>query len=172
MPYSRNPDDPSASLRRLEGGAISNPRVERYALMRAEEVLTPHKCWVITHSSRAGNLPGGKRQKNVNSSAVFKARLEELMQEKTELEAGGTWGRMEWQARQAYRVAVAKDDLRLMMLATDQLYKIVNQGAKPPKVEAENDDDGVKRPRGAPSIAVPDPADHVENYRVGKLLDK
>jgi hypothetical protein len=158
-----------------DGGAFTNHKIERFALMLVDGVLSPYKCFVITHASKGGNLPGGKRQQNIMADAAFKARVEELKMEKERLEAEGVWGTLEWQARQSYRRACALEDLPRQLAATEQLMKIALRGGRAPKEEkpeGDEADEAPKRGRGAPPIEVPKPEDHVPNYRANKLLEK
>lgn len=172
----RNPDDPSAGLHLLDSGAISNSKVERYALMLADEILTPYKCWVITNSYKGGTLPSSKRQQNIHSSAIFKARVEELKMEKAALQEQGIWGELEWQARQNWRRAAALEDIQKQIAATNQLLQIALKGGKPAKVDAPEEEaanePGEKRSRGAPVIESPVPAEIVPDFRLNKLLDR
>jgi hypothetical protein len=162
-------------LRQDETGAFTNSKVERFALMLADGILSPYKCFVITHSSRGGNLPGGKRQQNIMASPAFKARVEELRMERERLEGGDIWDQLEWQARQTYRRACALEDLSKQMAATELLMRVALRGgraAKETKPEAEEGEEAPKRGRGAPSIETPEPADIIPNYRAARLIEK
>lgn len=159
-----------ARLQLEEDGALSNKRVEQYALLRVEEVIAPSAAWTIIMSSERGNLPSSGYQKNVHKSPAFKARLEALMAEKVEF-GDAVWGRLEWQARQVYRKAAAMNDLRAMQQATETLLRIALRNEKQ-KPDPDPEDEGEKRGRGAPSVPTPAPEDHVPNYRATKLLDR
>lgn len=143
-----------ARLTRGAEGELSNPKVEQYALLRAEEVVTPSAAWTICMASEKGNLPSGSYQANIHKSPAFKARLDQLMSEKQRLEEDGVWGRLEWQARQLYRKAAAMNDLRGMQQATDTLLKIAQRNEKPPEKKPEDETPKREGP-GAPTIETP-----------------
>lgn len=159
-----------ARLRTEEDGSLSNQKVEQYALMRAEEVLTPWQTWVVTMSSGRGNTPSTGYQANVHKSPAFKRRLEALMEEKAQLQEGGVWGQLEWQARQLYRKCAAMNDPKGMQSATDTLFRVAmeaKKAAKAAEAPIEDEEQGEKRGRGAPAIETP-----LANGSVGHLRAK
>lgn len=155
-----------------EDGSLSNKKIERFAIIMAEEVIAETAAWTIVMSSSKGNLPSHDYKRRIKKSPAFQARMETLMEEKARLqEDGSVWGQLEWQAKQGYRMAVARDDLSKMMQATEMLMKLAFRNEKaslPPKEESEKDSKG----RGAPAVDMPLPADHVPNYRRAALVEK
>lgn len=163
-----------ARIRTNEDGSLSNPKVELYALLRAEQVVTPNAAWTIIMKSGKGHLPSGKYQASVHQSPAFKRRLEYLMEEKADLEAkADIWADMEWQAKQSYRRACALNEPDKMMRATDQLMKIAMRGGRAPA--NGNEGGGEEKPkgdRGAPAVPTPNPADLVPDFHAAKLLER
>lgn len=160
-----------ARIRTEEDGALSNKRVEQYALLRAEEVVTINAAWlaVMARGDRK-KLPSYGYQGEVHKSPAFKRRLEELMAEKAQLEEAGVWGRIEWQARQLYRKCAAMNDVGGMQRATDTLLRVAQKTDKPVKEESPAND-SVRRGPGAPPVEVDDP-EPMDERIVGKLLDR
>lgn len=145
-----------ARLRRLEDGSLSNQKVEQYAILLAENVVNKTAAISMTLATKGGNKPSSGYLANIHKSPAFKARLEELMEERAQLEVGGVWGRLEWQARQIYRKACAMNDLQGMQRATDTLYKIATRTDKPERpADPANDGETVHRGPGAPAVEAP-----------------
>lgn len=164
-----------ARLRLEEDGTLSNKRVEQYALLRAEEVLTVSAAWIVIMRSAAGNTPSSAYQANIHKSPAFKARLEALMAERAELEAQGVWGRLEWQNRQLYRKCAAMNDVKGMQAATDGLMRVAIEAEKKLAREvaaAADQEDGEKRGRGAPPVPTPLDSDSQQDYFAERLISR
>ena len=155
-----------ARLRREEDGSLSNARIEQYALLRAEDVVTPAAAWtMIMAAGDRKRAPSGTYQAKVHQSPAFKGRLEELVSEREQLQAQGPWGQLEWQTRQNYRRACAMNDVRAMTAATEMLFKIVSRNEKPVKPEKPEAEEGEsERGRGAPPVEMP-VQNHVSHLR-------
>jgi hypothetical protein len=149
-----------ARLRRNEDGSLSNSRIEQYALLRSECVVTLSAAWVIIMGRASGSYRG-----NIHKSPAFKARLEELVAEREQLQEQGPWGQLEWQTRQNYRRAVAINDVRLMTASTEMLYKILSRGEKPPKAEKPEEEAAVPRGPGAPVVEDPSAVYKIDSMR-------
>lgn len=160
-----------ARLRLDDDGALSNKRVEQYALLRSEEVCSISAAWLTAMAGgERKKLPNGRYQGLIHSSPHFKYRLEQLMAEKAQLEEGGVWGRLEWQARQQYRWCAAMKNIEGMQRATDTLLKIALTTSKP-KGDAPPETPGEKRGPGAPPVESPLPEDAEPDYHAQRLLE-
>lgn len=162
-------------VHRTEDGSLSNKRVERYCLMRAEEVIAPTAAWTVCMAGGAKTkLPSNTYKKKILALQCVKDRIEELMAEKQELQAQGVWGQLEWQCKQNYRRACANDDARLMHAATEMLYKLASRAEKPaaPPPAAEGDEPAVKRGPGAPPVQIPREDDAGQTYFAERLLQR
>lgn len=106
-----------------EEGAITNAKVERYALMLADGVV-PNVAWRnVGYALETGYAKDWRRR--VDGSPVFKRRLAFLMAEKAETEASASpFAQARWAASQLWREARAKDDIRAAEKAADLLFKI------------------------------------------------
>lgn len=156
-----------ARLRRGEEGELSNAKIEQYALMLAEEVVSPNAAWIICMSRAKGSVPSGVYRSKIHRSPAFRDRVEELMSEKAELETGGVWGRLEWQARQLYRKCAALNDVKGMQSATDTLLRIAMRGDKSKAPVDGGEETGEPRGRGAPPAPTP-----LENATISRMREK
>lgn len=172
-----------ARLKLKEDGSISNARVEQYALLLAEEVLPPTTAWIIcmatrreakidpaTGKKKRPSLPSNNYKRNIHQSPAFRIRCEQLFTEKYKLMEDGDVGQLIWQIKQNYRRAVARDDLRMMDKATDQLMRIVLPTLKP--APADKPEGGVPRGKGAPSTDELHPEPEEEDVFGARLLQR
>lgn len=105
-------------------GSISNLRLERLALMMADEVPVA-TAW----KTLGGNNDGGSfdYRKKVEAEPRFAARVAELIAEREELMTDDLYGEAKWMANQMWREGRAKADTTLMTKAADMRMKILEK---------------------------------------------
>lgn len=136
----------------LEDGSLKNRRLERYALFLADDIDRPD-AWNIADNKPTGTQINYSYQKRVNEDGAFTQRLRDLCAEKEELMAQDPYGPLIWQARQAYRHSVAKDDHKEMRANTELQMKLLDlQRGKSP---AGPTPDQIPRGPGKPPTDVP-----------------
>lgn len=133
----------------LEDGALSNPRMERYALYLVDEV--PHTvAWPLT----GGRMTGGSNQyrRKVEAYPPFAARVAALKQEKEDLMADDLYGEAKYMAMQMWREARATGNATMAASALAARMKIMEKEDARRPIEAAPQD-GVK-PQGRPGKPV------------------
>lgn len=147
----------------LEDGAISNPKVERFALMLADDVV-PATAW----RTLGGSNDGGSfaYRKKIETDERFLERLRGLKDEREILMADDLFGEAKWMARQMWREARAKGDSTLMKNAADMRMKILEK-------EDARSSAGDPAPRGPGAPVAPNPQSDGSLSDVRqRLLDK
>jgi hypothetical protein len=153
----------NARLQLQEDGSLSNARAELYVLLRAEEVVSPTAAWAVSGGTKRS--PNTQYIRSIHSSPLFKDRLEALMTEKAKLLDEGVRGAIIWQARQIYRRACAKDDVAMMVKATEMLIRMDG------RERADDEKDKPKRSVGAPLVEAPQP-DDMDDVATRSLLNR
>ena len=110
-------------FRALEDGAVSNPKVERYALFLADGVADLDAWRLAGYAAETGYAKDWRRR--VKANAVFQARLAALLEEKAVIESSGSpFAQARWAAGQLWREARAVSDIGAATKAAELLFKI------------------------------------------------
>lgn len=122
-------------------GFIKRNDVEELAFTMADDFSGP-EAWILCGRQNSG-MPGHQRR-FAEKHPVFQARMAVLLEEKRVMELDPVWGQAAWQARQLWRLARIKGDLKVMSEATQLSFKVATQMhgmAAPAKSAAETGDD-------------------------------
>lgn len=107
-------------------GALSNPKVERYALFLADDVPASRAWGLAGYTDETGYAKGWRRR--VERDPVFQGRVRELMTERQDLEASASpFAQARWTASQLWRDARAQGDVKASEKAADLLFKIAER---------------------------------------------
>lgn len=122
----------------LDDGSIKNRNWEVYACLLADG-LAQSEAWHLSRNEPTGTKISYAYRKRLEAASLFKERLAYLCEEKDRLMADEPYGPIIWQARQGYRLAVARADHKEMRANTELLLKLVEQqrisgGGKGPTV--------------------------------------
>lgn len=124
-------------------GALSNPKVERYALFLADDVPASRAWALAGYTDDTGYAKNWRRR--VERDPVFQGRVRELTVEREELEASvSPFAQARWTASQLWRDARAQGDVKASEKAADLLFKI-----------AEREVDWMRATGGATSAPAP-----------------
>lgn len=116
------------TLRFLEDGAISNAKIERFALFLVDRVPVG-RAWVLAGYSDP-DTSGGSRdwQRRVRAHPVFKERVRFLEAERDQAEAAvSPFAMARFTATQLWRDARSVGDVREASKAADLLFKIAER---------------------------------------------
>lgn len=148
------PQDAPAQVKLNPDGEMHRADLEGLALLLADDVPGP-TAWV-QGLGKNNSGPPGRLRRYAEKHPVFLERLERLKQEKAALQTDPTWGHVEWMAKQLWREARLKNDMKAMVEAADLAFKVAKQKADtaPKAASAEPDEEG-KNPVGRPAKTNP-----------------
>lgn len=145
-----------------DDGALNHVDLEDLAQMMADDVPA-HEAWKALGKANDGSA--GTKRRFAEKHPAFITRLNSLREERVELEKSDPiFGEAAWMARQVWRMARGKNDIKTMMEAAKLSYDIAKQraGSRPAAPEGEEAPDepknGVGRPMKENPAARRDPA--------------
>lgn len=164
-------------FRLLDDGALSNAKVERYALFLVDGVAETSAWRLAGYALETGYAKDWRRR--VKANAAFQSRLKTLEAEKLMLDQSDSpFASAKWSALQLWREARAKDDLGAATKAADLLFKIAEREADVGRVGAGKKTDsapptaGDRPGPGRPAVQVGDARPASLRELAGQFLDR
>lgn len=108
----------------LTDGRLRAPRQEHFALLLADEISMADAWKAVGGQTKGESI---KYRAKVMRQPNFQKRVEALKAEKIELELDEIFGPVEWELRQAYRLALIQNDLRTLKEAVAMRLDVVKQ---------------------------------------------
>lgn len=151
-------------------GTLNHDDLEQLACLMADDLTGP-EAWKALGKANDGS-PGAKRR-FAEKHPVFVARLAILRNERTTLENGDQiFGEVRWMAKQLWRSARAKNDIKAMGEAAKLAFDIAKHQTDAGKTKADpiEPDDGEADKRGAGRPAKENPQSKRDPVELRALL--